>query len=144
MSSPRKYSFPALGDGNILLASTSCLLRTAYSDFLRRLKLRDRRAIAITVSNNPLLTVIKPCRPAELLTLASHSGLACFDDLISLPLPAFAQSFYVVQDVKTKKCTITETKPTSSEVTVGSGDSVYKTKTEAEAGMKTVKVCTTN
>ena len=58
--------------------------------------------------------------------------------------PAFAQAFYVVQDVKTKKCTITETKPTSTDVTVVSGDTVYKTKTEAEAGMKTVKVCTTN
>jgi hypothetical protein len=58
--------------------------------------------------------------------------------------PAFAQSFYVVQDVKTKKCTITQTKPTSSEITVVSGDTVYKTKAEAEAGMKTVKVCTSN
>ena len=63
--------------------------------------------------------------------------------MTAVAAPAFAQSFYVVQDVKTKKCTITETKPTSSEVTVVSGDSVY-TKTEAEAGMKTVKVCTTN
>ena len=58
--------------------------------------------------------------------------------------PAFAQSFYVVQDVKTKKCTITETKPTSSEMTVVSGDTVYKTRAEAETGMKTVKVCTSN
>ena len=64
--------------------------------------------------------------------------------MTSVAAPAFAQSFYVVQDVKTKKCMITETKPTSSEVTVVSGDTVYKTKTEAEAGMKTVKVCTTN
>jgi hypothetical protein len=51
---------------------------------------------------------------------------------------------YVVQDVKTKNCTITEAKRISSEVTVVSGDSVYKTKTEAESGMKTIKVCTTN
>ena len=58
--------------------------------------------------------------------------------------PAFAQAFYVVQDVKTKKCTITETKPTSTDVTVVSGDTVYKTKAEAETGMKTVKVCTSN
>jgi hypothetical protein len=36
--------------------------------------------------------------------------------------PAFAQSFYVVHDVKTKKCTVTETKPTSSEVTVVNGE----------------------
>ena len=49
-----------------------------------------------------------------------------------------------MQDVKTKKCTITETKPTSTEVTVVNGDSVYKTKTEAESGMKTIKVCTSN
>lgn len=64
--------------------------------------------------------------------------------LTSVAAPAFAQSFYVVQDVKTKKCTITESKPTTTETTVVSGDTVYKTRSEAEAGMKTVKVCTTN
>ena len=58
--------------------------------------------------------------------------------------PALAQSFYVVQDTKTKKCTITETKPTSTETTVVSGNSVYKTRTEAESGMKTIKVCSSN
>jgi hypothetical protein len=64
--------------------------------------------------------------------------------LTSVAAPAFAQTFYVVQDVKTKKCTITESKPTTTETTVVSGDSVYKTRSEAEAGMKTVKVCTSN
>lgn len=64
--------------------------------------------------------------------------------LTSVAAPAFAQSFYVVQDVKTKKCTITESKPTTTETTVVSGDTVYKTRSEAEAGMKTVKVCTSN
>jgi hypothetical protein len=64
--------------------------------------------------------------------------------LTAIAVPAFAQSFYVVQDVKTKKCTITETRPTSSEVTVVNGDTVYKTKAEAETGMKTIKVCTSN
>jgi LysM repeat protein len=64
--------------------------------------------------------------------------------LTTIAAPAFAQSFYVVQDVKTKKCTVTETKPTSSEVTVVNGDTVYKTKAEAETGMKTIKVCTSN
>jgi len=49
-----------------------------------------------------------------------------------------------LQDVKTKKGTVTETKPTSSEVTVVNGDTVYKTKAEAETGMKTIKVCTSN
>ena len=59
--------------------------------------------------------------------------------------PAFAaDSYYVVQDVKTKKCTVTESKPTTSETTVVSGNTVYKTKSEAESGMKTTKVCTSN
>ena len=64
--------------------------------------------------------------------------------LTSMAAPAFAQSFYVVQDVKTKKCTITESKPTTTETTVVSGDTVYKTRAEAETGMKSVKVCTSN
>jgi carbamate kinase len=54
-----------------------------------------------------------------------------------------ADSYYIVQDVKTKKCTVTETKPTSAETTVVSGDTVYKTKSEAQSGIKTTKVCTT-
>ena len=63
----------------------------------------------------------------------------------SFAAPAFAaDEFYVVQDVKTKKCTITEQKPTTTETTVVSGTTVYKTKAEAETGMKSVKVCTTN
>ena len=64
--------------------------------------------------------------------------------MTAVATPALAQSFYVVQDVKTKKCTITETKPTATETTVVSGDSVYKTRTEAETGMKTIKVCSSN
>lgn len=63
----------------------------------------------------------------------------------AIATPAFAaDAFYVVQDVKTKKCTITETKPTSTEMTVVSGNTVYKTRSEAETGMKSVKVCTSN
>jgi hypothetical protein len=66
---------------------------------------------------------------------------------LSFALPAFAQveSFYVVQDVKTKKCTIVEKKPMATDYTVVGGDGViYKTRVEAENAMKTVKVCTTN
>lgn len=52
--------------------------------------------------------------------------------------------YYVVQDVKTKKCTVVDKKPaTTTEVTVVS-DGVYKSRTEAETGMKSVKVCTSN
>lgn len=66
----------------------------------------------------------------------------------ALSTMAFAQTttteYFVVQDAKTKKCTIVDKKPTTStEVTVVSGG-VYKTRTEAETGLKSVKVCTTN
>lgn len=64
----------------------------------------------------------------------------------ALSLPAFAaDEFYVVQDVKTKKCTIVDKKPTDTSMTVVSpSGTIYKTRTEAESGMKTVKVCTSN
>lgn len=57
---------------------------------------------------------------------------------------AYAQAeFYVVQDTTTKKCTIVDKKPTTTTMTVV-GDGVYKTRTEAETGMKSIKVCTSN
>ena len=64
--------------------------------------------------------------------------------LVALAAPAFAQTeFYIVQDTATKKCTIVDQKPTVSTMTVVSpSGTVYKTRTEAETGMKTVKVCT--
>ena len=68
---------------------------------------------------------------------------------LALPsLGALAQgatSYYIVQDVKTKKCTIVDKKPVATEATVVSPEGVvYKTRTEAETGMNTVKVCTTS
>lgn len=61
-------------------------------------------------------------------------------------LPTFAaDEFYVVQDVKTKKCTIVDKKPMDTSMTVVSpSGTIYKSRTEAEVGMKTVKVCTSN
>ena len=62
--------------------------------------------------------------------------------VVAFTAPAMAD-WYVVQDSATKKCTIVEQKPTSTTTTVVSpAGVVYKTRTEAEAGMKTVKVCT--
>jgi hypothetical protein len=47
--------------------------------------------------------------------------------------------------VKTKKCTIVDKKPVATEATiVGPDGVVYKTRTEAETAMKTVKVCTSS
>ncbi len=51
--------------------------------------------------------------------------------------------FYVVQDVSSKRCTIVDKKPTTTtSVVVGNG--VFKTRTEAETGMKSIKVCESN
>jgi hypothetical protein len=51
-----------------------------------------------------------------------------------------ADEFYGVQDVKTKKCTIVDKKPTTTTVTQV-GPVTFKTRQEAESGMKTIKVC---
>jgi hypothetical protein len=50
--------------------------------------------------------------------------------------------YYVVQDTATKKCTIVEKKPTTTVVQVG--PMAFKSRTEAEAGMKTITVCSSN
>ena len=59
---------------------------------------------------------------------------------------AFAQAtvpseFYVVRDATTKKCFILDQKPITSTITVVD-NGTFKTRTEAETGMKTMKVCT--
>jgi hypothetical protein len=59
--------------------------------------------------------------------------------------PAFAaDEFYVVQDVKTKKCTIVSEKPKDTTVVTQIGPVAFKTRQEAEGSIKTTKVCTTN
>jgi hypothetical protein len=55
--------------------------------------------------------------------------------------PALAAEFYVVRDATTKKCTVVDTKPTTTTTTIVD-NGVFKTKTEAETSMKTMKVCT--
>lgn len=60
-------------------------------------------------------------------------------------MPAFAdESYYVVRDATTKKCTVVNEKPTTTTTTVTSDGTVYKTKTEAENAVKTTKVCTSD
>ena len=61
----------------------------------------------------------------------------------SIAQTASAQEVYVVRDATTKKCTIVDTKPTTTTTTVVD-NGTFKTRTEAETGMKTMKVCTTN
>jgi hypothetical protein len=54
-----------------------------------------------------------------------------------------SSEYYVVRDATTKKCIIVDKKPTSTTTTIVD-NGTYKTKTEAETGMKTTKVCTEN
>ena len=54
---------------------------------------------------------------------------------------ASAAEFYIVRDASTKKCTVVDTKPTTTTTTVV-GDGVYKTRVEAESAIKTTKICT--
>jgi hypothetical protein len=71
--------------------------------------------------------------------------LALVFGLVVLASPALAQEFYIVQDTSTKKCTIVDKKPTVTSMTVVSpAGTIYKSRSEAETGMKTVKVCTSN
>ena len=78
------------------------------------------------------------------------SAIICSAMLVALSgaaiIPAAAQTtteYYVVQDVKTKKCTIVDKKPTSTTEFSILGNT-FKTRTEAESGMKTEKVCVSN
>jgi len=60
--------------------------------------------------------------------------------MVAFATPALAD-YYVVQDSSTKRCSIVEQRPTTqTSVIVGDGK-VYKSRAEAESGMKTVKVC---
>jgi hypothetical protein len=54
---------------------------------------------------------------------------------------ASAAEFYVVRDSATMKCTVVDTKPTTTTTTIVD-NGTFKTRTEAETGMKTMKVCT--
>ena len=83
-----------------------------------------------------------------------HRFILATGVLAALALPAAAQTsttttttgvgatgeFYVVQDTATKKCTIVDKKPTTTTM-VQVGPAAFKTRTEAESGMKTITIC---
>ncbi len=67
--------------------------------------------------------------------LIAAAGLAAF------VTPSLAAEYFVVQDTSTKRCSIVEQRPTSKTMTIVGPGTAFTTRTEAEAGMKTVKVC---
>jgi hypothetical protein len=60
--------------------------------------------------------------------------------LVGVASPAWAD-FYVVQDVKTKKCTIVDKAPTTTTTVTRVGSMTFKTREEATSGMAKEKVC---
>lgn len=65
--------------------------------------------------------------------------------VLAFAVPALAaDEYYVVQDVKTKKCTIVSEKPKDTVTVTQIGPVAFKTRQEAEGSIKTTKVCTTN
>jgi hypothetical protein len=76
--------------------------------------------------------------PEENITMKKLLAVAMLAAFVTPALAA--DEFYVVQDVKTKKCTVVDKKPTTETVTQV-GPVTFKTRQEAESGMKTIKVC---
>jgi hypothetical protein len=66
----------------------------------------------------------------------------CICNHVSFAQTMVGTEYYVVRDPATKKCTIVDKKPTTTTTIVDNG--IFKTRTEAESGMKTMKVCTTD
>ena len=84
--------------------------------------------------------------------MPSKTTVAAAALMVTFSATTFAQTttttsttYYVAQDVKTKKCTIVDKKPTDTTTMTILGDgAVFKTRSEAEGSMKRIKVCTTN
>ncbi len=61
--------------------------------------------------------------------------------LACVAVPALADSYYVVQDATTKKCTVVSQKPTTTTTTIVGNGAVYTSQMEAENAMKSVTIC---
>ncbi len=75
--------------------------------------------------------------------LAALTGAAIAQTTVVTPSTSTSTEYYVVRDTATKKCTIVDQKPTATTTTVVD-NGIFKTRLEAESGMKTTKVCTDN
>jgi hypothetical protein len=78
-----------------------------------------------------------------ILAFATALGGAAYAQTTTTTTTTSGTEYFVVQDTATKRCTIVDKKPTTTNV-VQVGPVAFKSRTEAETGMKTIKVCTTN
>src|SRR5262249_32748049 len=113
------------------MSSSSCTFRLWFGRWHGTARERGGKR-----GGNLVSFLLQPRRTSmKLKLLIAAAGLAAF------VTPSLAAEFYIVQDTTTKRCSIVEQRPTTTTMhNVGPG-TAYTTRTEAEAGMKTVKVC---
>jgi len=69
-------------------------------------------------------------------------GIAFFL-ISSFATPVWADEFYIVRDLATQKCTVVAKPPTTDTRTITlATDTIFKSRADAETGMKSIKVCT--
>jgi hypothetical protein len=58
-------------------------------------------------------------------------------------VPVWADEFYIVRDLTTQKCAVVDKRPVTDTRTITMAtDTIFKSRDDAEAGMKGIKVCT--
>ncbi len=60
-----------------------------------------------------------------------------------MALPASALNYYVVQELKTQKCSVLPKKPKSKKVVLVKGSGIYKSRAEARTALRTFSACKT-
>jgi hypothetical protein len=121
------------------LSTVFCSFLKQRDQFGRRLRCTTRDKVEQLVSLRVAGGIITKLEEITLKKVLMIGALAFAASTVAQT--AMAAEYYVVRDSTTKKCTVVETKPTSTTTTVVD-NGIYKTKTEAETGMKSTKVCT--
>lgn len=71
------------------------------------------------------------------------AGIACLMSGLACLVPDIAlANYYVVQDVETKKCWVVDKVPIGDLKITAVGPAFFKTRKEAEEGIKNIIVCT--
>jgi hypothetical protein len=69
-------------------------------------------------------------------------GIAFFL-ISSFAAPVWADEFYIVRDLATQKCTVVDKRPVTDTRTITlATDTIFKSRADAETGIKGIKVCT--
>ena len=80
----------------------------------------------------------------ECLIVGAVAAFAVTSAFAQIAATDRVSDFYVVRDATAKNCTIVSEKPTETTTIRIVDNGAFKSRTEAETGMKTMKVCTEN